>query len=312
MGNVFYFEWEVKLLTFFQQFMSPLAIMVAKCFTLLGQPATMVLLISVFYIGIDKKLGEKIALYAVTAIIFNCMIKNIFLRIRPYFNHEGVECLVPVDSDYDVNDIVGQGYSFPSCHSTNSVVIPSTIYLHYKKKFLLVIAIIAALGVGISRSIVGVHYPTDILVGWLQGLLTILIMPKLYQKMDRKLMYILLIIVCGIGFFYCNSNDYYSSYGLLIGVVLSLLYDEKISHFKNTKNPLKIVLRLLLSGGVFLALNTIMKMPFSEEFLDSASLVAYLFRTFRYATCVFVSFGLCPTVYKYNILKLDDKMKEEE
>jgi len=311
MGNVFYFDWEVKLLTYIQQYMSPFAILIAKAFTMFGQAATMVVFVTIFYVGIDKKLGGKLALYAISGTIFNCLIKNIFLRIRPYFNHEGIECLVPVDSSYDVNDIVAQGYSFPSAHSTNATVIPGTIYLYYKKKFLLVITIILALGVGISRSFVGAHYPTDILVGWMQGILTLLLMPIIEKKMSKQVMYPLLILVCGIGFFYCNSNDFYSMYGLLIGFVSVILFDEKFVNFKNTRNPLKILLRSLLSAGIFLALNTLLKLPFSEELLENSGLISYIIRTCRYAIGCFVSYGITPIIYKYNILKLDDKMKEE-
>ena len=309
-GNSFYFVWEVELMKFLQSFINPLGILLAKGFTFLGQPEPMIVVVGICYLGIDKLLGYEICVNSLCATIFNTLFKNIFVRRRPYFDHEEIKCLAVVDPDFPVDDILAQGYSFPSGHSTNSTVIPGTIYTYTKNKIALIVTIVLAVGVGISRTIVGCHYPTDILVGWLQGILTLIIMPIIYKKMDRRLMSILLIIVCGLGIFYCSSNDYFSSYGLLIGLVLCDSFDHKVTNFKNTKNIIKIILRLALSALVFLAVDSFLKLPFPYEFLDNGTLISNLVRSIRYAISAFCGFGLCPILYKYNILHLtDDKIK---
>lgn len=70
------------------------------------------------------------------------------------------------------------GYSFPSGHATKAAAIYgiaailAAVYLRDRKRFRAVVIGLAAaviLIVGISRIYLGVHYPTDVIAGWLLG-----------------------------------------------------------------------------------------------------------------------------------------------
>lgn len=54
--------------------------------------------------------------------------------------------------------------------------------------------------------------------------------------------------------------------GLMIGFMGGTLLDDRCVHFENTRKPLWMVARLLGGLAVYLALNSLLKKPFSAEF----------------------------------------------
>jgi membrane-associated phospholipid phosphatase len=68
------------------------------------------------------------------------------------------------------------GFSFPSGHSATAVAVYAVLALligsrccERKRIILAVIGGLVVLGVGASRVYLGVHYPTDVIAGWLTG-----------------------------------------------------------------------------------------------------------------------------------------------
>ena len=76
--------------------------------------------------------------------------------------------------------IIEKGLSFPSEHSAISMVVAIILFSFNKK--IGIFAIIISILIGISRIILGVHYPFDVLVGWVLGLLVGFIFIKLFKK----------------------------------------------------------------------------------------------------------------------------------
>ncbi|MDP8298827.1 MAG: phosphatase PAP2 family protein [Candidatus Tantalella remota] len=76
----------------------------------------------------------------------------------------------PFQALEDVRLVLGShgGYSFPSGHATTSFCLATVIVMRYPK--LRYPMFVAASLVAISRPYVGVHYPSDILVGSLLGI----------------------------------------------------------------------------------------------------------------------------------------------
>ena len=79
-------------------------------------------------------------------------------------------------------------YSFPSDHSTFLMALASYFYLLGYKKVGIWTGIIAII-VGVSRVIAGLHYPGDILAGWLLGIIgayLLFLIDKLIEKYAAK------------------------------------------------------------------------------------------------------------------------------
>ncbi len=114
------------------------------------------------------KRTRKIGIAAVCSLILQALIifvlKNAVMRVRPYDAIEGLIPLVKKLSDF----------SFPSGHSGASFAVAVVCLKKLPKKYGIPLLVLACL-IALSRMYVGVHYPTDVLVGTLIGIITALV-----------------------------------------------------------------------------------------------------------------------------------------
>ncbi len=223
-------------------------------------------------------------------------INNIVMRRRPYFDHSDVKCLKPRTSDADPYDIKAQGYSFPSGHATNSVSTYTVLGLNTKKTVLKVIFYLIPILIGLSRLVLGVHYPTDILAGWLISALSIFLISRIK---NQYIVYSLLALIGIAGCFFSKSNDYYSTLGIAFGFIAGFIFEDKLVRFTNTKNVFRMILRTIGGLVVFVIADKALKMPFSKDFLDTASALSFAVRSIRYAISSFVVVGVYPMLFGF-------------
>ena len=297
-GNVFFFDWEVQLMMWLQTFPSWVIAVISQ-FSALGEQMPLVAILGFLYWSYDKEFGKYVGINILVINIWNPMVKNIFLRRRPYFDNEGIKILRPVEPDADLYDISAQGYSFPSGHSANAVTAYGSLSRYAKKRWLLVLAIVLPFLVGFSRVVVGAHYPTDVICGWALGVFVIFLVPMLERAIrNRWAFYGVLLLSAVPGFFYCKSTDYYTGVGMLIGFLAALPVEEKFVRFETTKNWIRRILRVIGGGALYVGLNSLLKLPFPSEFLSSATMGSFLVRTVRYAIIIFVLIAIYPMLFK--------------
>ncbi len=308
-GTTFYYEWEVMFMQWLQNVLGSTTTMPATVISYLGEEVVLIAVWGIMYWCIDKKCGRFLGLSICLGIVINPMIKNLVLRRRPYCDHPEIRCYKPVDPGADIYDLSAQGFSFPSMHSANSVLIYGGLASYMKKKPLTVIGIVIPLLVGLSRIAVGVHYPTDVIAGLVLGILFLALATFLHKRAQRRwLLYIVIFVLSCLGVIFCRSNDYYTALGFMGGFFAGDIFEEKFVRFKNTKSPLKCVLRTVIGFAVFLGLNSVLKLPFSKEFLNSATMAAYMVRMVRYLIVNFVIVG----VYPYFFGKIKALSSDEE
>ena len=299
MGNIFYFDWEVDLIDWLQNAIGSFGQTISRAVTFIGGETVTLLVLLVMLFCYNKEAGKRCGFAMVAANMWYPMIKNAVLRLRPYMAHpERIEALAVVEADADPMDVLQQGYSFPSGHSATAVSMYGSIAREIRKKWMWWLAVILPLLIGLSRFAVGVHYPTDVLAGWAVGLAAVVFSTILHKKVKQEWIRSLILLAVTLpGIFWCNSRDYFTSLGLLIGMVTVYPYERKHIGFKDTRNVWAMILRVLGAFAVYAVLNTVLKLPFDKAWLNGGTLGANLTRSARYAIILFAIVGIYPRVF---------------
>ncbi len=126
-------------------------------------------------LGRNGRIAAVLAILAVTLAdqTTSAILKPLVERLRPCHELEGVRMLVGC----------GGKYGFPSSHAANffaaaaifAIYLPKYKWLYFSVAFL----------VAYSRVYIGVHYPFDIFVGALIGLLCAYVLSKLFDFFEK-------------------------------------------------------------------------------------------------------------------------------
>lgn len=130
-----------------------------------------IICIILYLFGNDKAKKASIRLFValLCIMIISQLIKYAVMRPRPYTQ---LSDLIVVS--------VGTDPSFPSGHTSTSTTASYILAKEYGKYYLLCIPVIVA----ISRLYLGVHYPSDVLVGFIIGIIVAYIVEKLFEKLE--------------------------------------------------------------------------------------------------------------------------------
>ena len=316
-GVIFSFDWEMRLMEWLQSHIgtSGFGSWLLSNLSAFGEQLLLVAIMGFLYWGLNKEFGKYVGLNVLMANVWNPMIKNVVMRLRPYFvPGYNVKLLRLIDENADAMDVAAQGYSFPSGHSANAVTVYGSLAVHEKKRKLLwVLAVALPLLVGFSRVYVGAHFPTDVLGGWLLGVIIVALVPWLRRVIQKRwLFYAVLLLTSLPGFFFCVSNDYFSSFGMLLGFILAEPFEEKFVKFENTSNIFRCILRTLGGGLIYFGLNIVLKMPFPKELLEAGGFVSQLIRMLRYAVIIFAVIGVYPLLFRVTGRLWDRKVQEQK
>lgn len=106
------------------------------------------------------------------------LFKDSFQRLRPCYN-ESLISFVRL-----VNESCGGKYGFFSAHASNSFSLAVFFGLLFKNKFRFIIymTLFYALLISFSRIYLGVHFPLDIFFGGVYGIITGLVIFRIYEN----------------------------------------------------------------------------------------------------------------------------------
>ena len=298
-GYTWAFEFENQLILWLQSLgqQGSFIYYFMQFFTLFGEEYILIGVIGLVYWGINKERGEQLALSVMASNLTFPLIKNIVKRTRPFHSHPEILNLKDVE-----------GYSFPSGHSTGSAstfvgaaVVMRDAKQKWLRKVLIVCAIAIPMLVALTRMYLGAHYLTDVLCGLAIGTGMVFLVNWLWNIVPNRMYIFAGILLVGLsGFFYCTTNDFYTGYGIMVGLTCGFLFEHKVVKFENTKTWWRVALRLLGGGIIYIGLNAAIKAVVGAiypTFEDDFQFQRF-FRTIRYAIIVFTAIGLYPMLFK--------------
>ena len=292
-------EWEVRLIEWIQKTLGSLNSTVGTVLSFIGGEVGLLLVLLIILFCWKKETGKRLALIITMVNTWLPMLKAVVLRPRPYMQYpDRVQGVADFGNHASMEDVAAQGYSFPSAHSASAAALFATLAMEVRKKWMRIVAIVIPFLVGVSRAISGMHYPTDILAGWALGLACAGICLVLEKKVRNPWIRHLILLAAALpGLFFVRTEDYYTSLGLLIGLIAAIHFEEKYVNFKDTRNIWAMILRVLGAFAIYYVLNTLLKLPFGREFLSGGTMPAFLVRTARYALILFTIVGVYPKLF---------------
>lgn len=286
------FPLEWKILEAFDKIANDFLNMLFFILSKFGSGEIVFAMILFIYYLVDKKLGKKLAYILGSSFIINGILKSLFLAKRP-FQFEEHKHLKKLSDSMDNST----GTSFPSGHSQNAGTIYTAIYYNNKKKWIKGLCIAALIIVPITRLYLGVHFPGDVIVGLLVGMLVTLVLNRVYDNINHtKKYYIisLVFILLSLPTMIINFNnlavaDLYKSFGLYLAIILGFFIEEKYINFSHKVPVGFLALRLLIGAGIVLGLKSGLKAIFPNH---------NFFHMLRYFIMSFAGIALVPLLFK--------------
>jgi membrane-associated phospholipid phosphatase len=131
--------------------------------TAIGYEQFFVLLLPAIYWCIDQSVGLRMGMVLLLANDYNTFFKFLFHNPRPYWITDTVAALSHETS-----------FGLPSGHAQTAASVWGWLAVEVKKRWFTISAIVLILLIGISRLYLGVHFLSDVLLGWLLGGLLVL------------------------------------------------------------------------------------------------------------------------------------------
>lgn len=271
---------ELEILRSIQSIANPFWDFLFQLITICGEQIVIILIIGIIYWTLDKRLGEYIAYSVLASVLLNSTIKDIFKMKRP-IGEEGIRTL---------REQTATGYSFPSGHTQSASSFYGAIAIYLRKRVMYIIATIMIILIGFSRLYLGVHYPKDVIVGGVLGVLTSLVCYKLYNKFQNKmLLYIITFAIFIPALTFAHSADFIKGMGTYLGFIIGIYIEKKYVKFSVEASTANKIIRVLLGVLILLVLQVGLKYV-----LPSGTIFSFI----RYLLISLIAMGVYPMIFK--------------
>ncbi|MFC1983056.1 phosphatase PAP2 family protein [Chloroflexota bacterium] len=250
----------IDLIIAIQQIQGPALNNIFRAITFLGEADFYLLLLPLIFWCVDSGLGARLAILVLFSSYLNVDLKDLFQQPRPFDTNPSVQ----------LSDV--EGYGLPSGHTQTSTVFWASIAIRAHKMWFSVVAIVLVVMIGFSRIYLGVHFPTDVLAGWLIGGallgLYLVLAPRISRKLAqlRLRFQVLLALAVPLALLLIHPVDH-TSYlmGTLAGIALGLALAHRYISWGIHGPWWHRALRFLIGSAVLFTLNIVLKVVVPSE-----------------------------------------------
>lgn len=229
-------HWEIEFIKTLQSFHSPSILYFNKVMTSLGEVYFFLIFLSLSWVVAPRRFSIHFTFLLLFAALVNTILKEIFMRPRPFTLHP------------DLQLFAAEGYSFPSGHSQIAVVFWGYLAYHFRDKRFGVLCLALMFCIGVSRTYLGVHYPSDVVCGWLMGFvcLAIYIASQNFWQKYAKVSSLIFVVVSVISVQLFHTELLVPALGGLVGTIIGCYFAQRYLHFTTTPSILANALRIVL------------------------------------------------------------------
>lgn len=283
------FAFELQFLKWLESIRTGFLTALFEGITILGEETLVILFIVALWFAVDSRLAQKVFFAMVCSMGVNGIIKNIAQVPRPF--DKGV---TPVRKE------TATGFSFPSGHTQNFSTWSTLFAIQFKKKWLAALVAVLIAMVAFSRLYLGVHYPSDVIVGATLGVGIAFLANYLFERVkDVKKLYVAVLIIFApfIVYFLVVAHerfaDFFKTFGMVCGLTLIAFLQEKSEPLSYDVAWWKKLIRIVIGVALAFALKEGLKLlKMGGVHLD------LVIDTIRYFAVVVGVGYLCPLFFK--------------
>jgi membrane-associated phospholipid phosphatase len=289
-------EFELKIIEWLRNVATPVTDAIFEFITMLAEQSILIVILVAIYFFHSKKLGQKFAFTIFLSMLLNNALKGLVNRVRP-FNHE-LATFEPARIE------TATGASFPSGHTQNATTSFTLFSSLFASKWVKWVAGVFIGLVALSRLVLGVHYPTDVLAAVLLGLGSVWIGTYLHSRYETDfekqivLYGLVAIFFLPFVFIFWRSayeeiviyKDFYSAYAFFLGYILAVYFEKKLVDFDCSQSIKIRLIRSILAVVIVFILQFGLKMIFPSD--------SVVFDMLRYFLLSVVTLGVYPVVAK--------------
>ncbi len=271
---------EIQIIQAIQVFHFTALDSVMNAFSFLGEDLSYLILIIWLWSSKNPKLVARTAALLFVSFYLNSFLKDLLGQPRP-FQYGHVLQLGKAD-----------GYGIPSGHAQSSLLFWGMAAVSYPTPWLSRLAAALVLLIGFSRVYLGVHFPTDVLGGWLVAGVLMIGYFRFGGRIERFLAslpapapLLLAAAVCSGLFFLRSTETAAASLGALFGLAAGLT-GLGLQRFRKEGALNRFVQTAVGAAFLYIVLHKVLPGKGEEGYLA--------FRFFRYALLSFWVSGLSP------------------